>query len=77
MESKFFSNEVVNKGRQNEFDWAKAFTIIVMVTVHVYELLGVFDPEKRGRYDAAEDGLNICREPVAFDDGLEPEIERD
>ncbi len=46
MESKFFSNEVVNKGRQNEFDWAKAFTIIVMITVHVYEFLGVFDPEK-------------------------------
>ncbi len=45
MNNKLFSKEAVNTGRQNEFDWAKAFTIIVMVTVHVYELLSVVDAE--------------------------------
>ena len=43
MENAFFSKEAVNKGRQTEFDWAKAFTIIVMVTVHVYEELSTAD----------------------------------
>lgn len=37
--------EIVNKGRQKEFDWAKAFTIIVMVVIHVYEQLSSIDTE--------------------------------
>lgn len=40
---RFFSDEIVNKGRQSEFDWAKAFSIIVMITIHVYEELSVVD----------------------------------
>ena len=28
--------DVVNIGRKKELDWAKAFTIIVMVIIHTY-----------------------------------------
>ena len=45
MTSKVFNIEPLNKGRQNEFDWAKSFTILVMVVVHVYEMMGSIDPE--------------------------------
>ena len=37
MNNRIFSKEAVNAGRQNEFDWAKAFAIIWMVIIHVYE----------------------------------------
>lgn len=40
-----FSKNAINTGRQNEFDWAKAFTILVMVVVHVYEMMGMYEPE--------------------------------
>lgn len=36
---------VVNNGRQRELDWAKAFAILFMVTIHVYEQLSVVDAE--------------------------------
>ena len=45
MTSKIFSIEPLNKGRQNEFDWAKSFAILVMIVVHVYEMMGSIDPE--------------------------------
>ena len=38
--------DVVNIGRQKELDWAKAFTIIVMVIIHTYEQLSVIDAEE-------------------------------
>ncbi|MCR5543738.1 MAG: heparan-alpha-glucosaminide N-acetyltransferase domain-containing protein [Eubacterium sp.] len=47
MDRKLFSKEVVNKGRQKEFDWAKAFTIMVMLTIHTYEELSVVDINQR------------------------------
>ena len=40
-----FSSEIVNRGRQSEFDWAKAVAILAMVTVHVYEKISVIDTE--------------------------------
>lgn len=39
------NREVVNKGRQVELDWAKAFTILVMVCVHCYEQVSDVDTE--------------------------------
>ncbi|MBQ9060163.1 MAG: acyltransferase family protein [Firmicutes bacterium] len=42
---KLFSENTINTGRQNEFDWAKSFTILVMVVVHTYEMMGAYDPE--------------------------------
>lgn len=37
------NEKVVNNGRQRELDWAKAFAIIFMITIHVYEQLSVID----------------------------------
>lgn len=39
------SKEPVNTGRQKEFDWAKSFTIIVMLCIHVYEQLSEINVE--------------------------------
>ncbi|SHI58955.1 acyltransferase family protein [Pseudobutyrivibrio xylanivorans] len=39
------NRDIVNKGRQKELDWAKAFTILVMVTIHCYEQISIVDTE--------------------------------
>ncbi|WP_029233663.1 acyltransferase family protein [Butyrivibrio sp. VCB2006] len=39
------NKEIVNAGRQKELDWAKAFAIIAMICVHVYEQISVVDTE--------------------------------
>ena len=33
----YFANERVNKGRQPELDWLKAFCIVCMIFLHIYE----------------------------------------
>lgn len=45
MNNRIFSKEAVNAGRQNEFDWAKAFAIIWMVIIHVYERMSTINTE--------------------------------
>ena len=37
--------EIVNKGRQRELDWAKAFSIVAMICIHCYEQISVIDTE--------------------------------
>ena len=38
-------NQIVNKGRQKELDWAKAFSILFMICIHCYEQISVIDIE--------------------------------
>ncbi len=37
------NREVVNVGRQKELDWAKAFAIVAMICVHVYEQMSIIE----------------------------------
>lgn len=40
-----FGKEKLNTGRQSEFDWAKAFAIIYMACIHVYEKMSVINSD--------------------------------
>ncbi|QCZ46839.1 heparan-alpha-glucosaminide N-acetyltransferase domain-containing protein [Levilactobacillus brevis] len=37
MQETHFSKEIVNTGRQIEFDWAKTLAIVFMIMVHIYQ----------------------------------------